>query len=78
MLVNAEELHIEYVIWIIVYQKKFLWFSTIDLTMIITLPQNSSQKSLKENLIVYEKLMKNTKPFQKRFDKNLQKRFANT
>ena len=36
-MVNAGVLHIAYVIWNMVYQKKPMWFSTMYLTMVINL-----------------------------------------
>ena len=36
-MVNAGVLHITYVIWNMVYQKKPMWFSTMYLTMVINL-----------------------------------------
>ena len=35
--VNAEMLHVAYVIWNKIYLKKFLWFFTVDLTPIMIL-----------------------------------------
>ena len=51
---NIQVLHIVYVIESIVYLKKFLYLSTMDLTMIIILSLKIQQKNLKKNTCLEE------------------------
>ena len=60
---NIQVLHIVYVIESIVYLKKFLYFSTMDLTMIIILSLKIQQKNLKKKYLFRRKYWKIHKLF---------------